>query len=120
MGLFDTVIVEMPLPGGIERDDFQTKDFDFPSMERYRIDAEGRLFHEAYDIEDRSDPTKTGFARYAGSLTRVNQRWEPCDFIGALHLFDYDQTQDPKAIEFIALVDHGQVIKLERVPLDER
>lgn len=45
MGLFDYVRCDAPLPDGkpTPPDLFQTKDFDFPYMERYVITEAGRL-----------------------------------------------------------------------------
>lgn len=90
MGLFDYLRCDLPLPErGVSDRWFQTKDTPAQWTDRYAIHADGTLWHQAYDLEDRSDPQATGLARLRGMATPVNQRWEPCgDFTGEICFYD--------------------------------
>ncbi len=89
MGLYDEVSVEYRLPGvPPEGCVFQTKDFLYPCLDRYRIDTEGQLWIEAYTLEDQSDPSAEGLARIIGMITKVNQHWVRSEWSGVLEL-DY-------------------------------
>lgn len=85
MGVFDYVRCIYPLPvAGANSKEFQTKDTPGQWLDRYEIRADGTLWHEAYDIEDRSDPTAEGLLRIIGSMTRINERWEPVAMTGEI------------------------------------
>lgn len=75
MSMFDTLRCHYPLPipeaQGLA---LRTKDLDRIAND-YELRADGSLWVEDYDIEDRSDPNATGLAALAGALTRVNCRW---------------------------------------------
>ena len=77
MGMFDELRCKYPLPpdGVVVDAIFQTKDLPAMYLDMYEIRADGSLWHEEYDIEDRSDPTAEGFERVVGCMTRVNKRW---------------------------------------------
>lgn len=53
-------------------------------MDQYEIRADGTLWHQDYDTEDRSDPNAEGLARLFGLATRVNERWEPVAITGEI------------------------------------
>jgi hypothetical protein len=86
MGMFDYVRCKYPLPDGAPTDGYQSKDTPAQYLEHYEIREDGSLWGEEYDIEDRSDPTKTGLAR-GGRMTRVNRRAVPCDYSGQIHFY---------------------------------
>lgn len=116
MGMFDTVtVVDYPLPDNIKRDDYQTKSFDFPWLDLYEIRADGSLWKEDYDIEDRSDPTAEGYLAFVGMMTKVNKRWNRCSYTGELVFYDYDPDLDPEWVEFKAILVDGRVQRIERI-----
>ena len=89
MGMFDELTCRYPLPieNAAERV-FQTKDLEC-FMDHYEIRADGTLWHEDYDIEDRSDPTREGIEGLRGLMTRVNKRWELVeDFTGEVRFYN--------------------------------
>ena len=76
MGMFDNLKCHYKLPiDGVENEIWQTKDTPAQFLDNYEIRRVGTLWHEEYDIEDRSDPNATGLMRFKGSLTKVNKRW---------------------------------------------
>lgn len=96
MGMFDHLRCHYPLPlPGLEEALFQTKDLDC-QLDTYEIRADGTLWGEDYEYEDRSDPEATGVARLSGMLTRVNERPKFCrDFTGELEFHtDYGPTRN--------------------------
>lgn len=106
MGIFDEIVFEYPLPGNPPRTGWQTKDTPAQWLDLYKIDADGRLWHEAYDVEDQSDPNATGINRLLGAATAVNQRWEPCAFRGCIEFYCDDW-------ELSALFDAGKMIDIK-------
>lgn len=90
MGMFDDLRCHYPLPReGANALAYQTKDTPAQWMDLYEIRADGSLWHETYDIEDRSDPNATGLLALAGAMTRVNKRWEPERLTGEIRFYDY-------------------------------
>jgi hypothetical protein len=76
MGMFDYLKCDYKLPiDGVENEVWQTKSTPAQFLDNYEIRRVGTLWHEEYDIEDRSDPNATGLMRFKGSLTKVNKRW---------------------------------------------
>lgn len=120
MGMFDNVIPEFPLPdeGAKRVNEWQTKDFDAPFMDKYRITPEGRLLEELYDIEDQSDPTAEPgtLASLRGMMTRVNVRERDMDYHGVLNF--YGTTADGEWFEYNATFTHGALEKVERVAVE--
>ncbi len=93
MGLFDELTCHMALPGlGVTDAVFQTKSLPAMYMDRYELRADGTLWHEEYDIEDRSDPGATGVERLLGAMSRVNLRWEPVNFTGEIYFYGAGDT----------------------------
>lgn len=108
MGLFDYVKCRYPLPiEGANALEFQTKDTGNPFMENYEIRADGSLWREHYDTEDRSDPTAEGLRAFAGCMTRVNRRWEPEPLTGSLEF--HTMTTDRRWLSFDALFKAGKL-----------
>lgn len=107
MGLFDYLRCNYPLPvEGAELLEYQTKDTPAQWMDQYEIRADGTLWHENYDTEDRSDPNAEGFDRLFGCMTRVNKRWEPVLLTGEIVFYAED-------IEFSAYFVGGKLMRLE-------
>lgn len=76
MGMYDSIYCRYPLPGlGVVDDEFQTKDTPSQFLEVYEIREDGTLWHQEYDVVDRSDPEATGLRRICGIMARENQRW---------------------------------------------
>ena len=92
MGMFDYVRCHYPLPDGAGALEYQTKDTPAQWLDQYEIRADGTLWHQAYDTEDRSDPNAEGFMRLFGCATRVNERWEPVALTGEIVFYadDYE------------------------------
>lgn len=83
MGMFDYVRCDYPLPvEGAAKLQYQTKDTPSQFLDEYEIRADGTIWHQNYDIEDRSDPLAKGFERLYGMATRINKRWEPVALTG--------------------------------------
>lgn len=90
MGMFDYLKCKYPLPDAGANDlEYQTKDTPAQFLDHYEIRADGSLWHLAYDIEDKSDPHAEGFARWAGRISYVNERWEPVPFTGEIRFYHY-------------------------------
>ena len=116
MGMFDYLNCKYPLPApeanGYE---FQTKDTPTQMMDRYEIREDGSLWHQAYDTEDRGDPTKEGLERFIGCMTSVNHRWEPCAITGEIRFYDWRQGETPDWIEFSAYFVNGKLKELHQL-----
>ena len=69
MGLYDNVRVDAPLPGSPSLSDdeavFQTKDFEDPCLNNYRITKDGRLMLEPWNCQDKTPPADQ---HYHGNL----------------------------------------------------
>ena len=86
--MFDYLICEYPLPlEGANEWSYQTKSTPSQFLDNYQIDKQGYLWYESYETEDRSDSTATGFARWAGMMTRVNHKWERDYFTGEIRFY---------------------------------
>lgn len=114
MGLYDTlVVVDYPLPDGIKRPDFQTKDLNC-WLDHFELRADGTLWIQQYEIEDQSDPNAVGWARFAGSLAHVNKRWERYHHTGTINFYDWDK-ESKQMIEFVGHFRDGKVFRIERL-----
>lgn len=117
MGMFDYVICEHAIEG-IENPaaiEWQTKDFDAPFMDRYKITEDGRLLEEVVRFEDRSDKSAPAgsFASVAGIMTRVHEGWKDLDYHGDLHfcgIIGHD------FIDVKARFTHGALESIQRLP----
>jgi hypothetical protein len=120
--MFDEIQCLYPLPlEGANARVYQTKDTPAQFTDLYEIREDGTLWHENYDLEDQSDPTKTGIERIFGMCARVNERWEPVDFTGEIRFYDLrksdplDSSQDDGWIEWSAYLEHGKVVSLNLI-----
>jgi len=96
MGMFDDLRCEYPLPApGANELSFQTKDTPAQWCDLYVIRADGTLWHEEYETEDRSDPDAEGLEALIGLMTRVNERWVQCEkFTGEIRFYDFINAKD--------------------------
>ena len=122
MGMFDEIRCLYPLPlEGANARTYQTKDTPAQFTDLYEIREDGTLWHEAYDLEDQSDPNATGIERIFGMCARVNERWEPVDFTGEIRFYDFrasdplDSSKDEGWIEWSAYLEHGKVVRLNLI-----
>ena len=107
MGMFDYLRCSYPLPvEGAQALEYQTKDTPAQYLDQYEIRADGTLWHQDYDTEDRSDQKAEGFARLFGCATRVNERWEPVAMTGEVVFYAGD-------FEFSAYFVGGNLKHLE-------
>lgn len=113
MGMFDELQCHYPLPvEGAKGLTFQTKDTPAQFIEKYEIREDGTLWHQIYDIEDRSDPNAEGLLRMAGCLSRGNSRWEREYLSGAMRFYT---SKGDEWLEFIALFLEGVLREVRRV-----
>jgi hypothetical protein len=118
MGMFDELRCKYPLPvPGANELLFQTKDTPEQYMDLYEIREDGSLWHEVYDIEDRSDPNAEGLMALAGCMTRVNKQWEPCDMTGEIRFYTYTDEKDMRGswVEFSAYMIGGKTNALVQI-----
>lgn len=122
MGMFDDVKCKYPLPiDGANALEFQSKDTPAQALDHYEIREDGSLWHQDYDIEDRSDPTKDGLMGLRGMLTPVNKRWAPVsDFRGELRFYTFWDSKfinsgDAGWIEFSALFNDGKLVDIRLI-----
>jgi len=119
--MFDYVIPECPLPDGnaAQVPEWQTKAFDVPYMDHYRITPEGRLMEEVYRVEDRSEFARTGQGdQFVGCMTRVREGWRVIEFDGVLNFYGTVGTawaRDGEWIEYDATFAKGQLVSIVRV-----
>ena len=73
MGMLDSVRCNSDLFGVHKGETHQTKDLHCLGglLDDYEITPSGRLQFLVYTVEDRTDPTLKGIARWAGSMSRV-------------------------------------------------
>lgn len=90
MGMFDYIRSDLVLPGdppaGLE---LQTKSL-VCWLDNYEIREDGTLWHEEYDIEDRSEPDAVGIGAFRGVLTAVNKRWSRVDVTQEVEFHGWD------------------------------
>jgi len=118
MGMYDDFRCDYPIdaPPGI---DWQTKDTPAQYLDLYVLGADGILYHEEYDVEDRSDPNAEGLMALCGLMTRVNKRLVPMpEFRGEISFYGQDPTnpdEDREWWEYSALFDDGKLLSIKRV-----
>lgn len=116
MGMFDYLTCEYPLPiKGANKYSYQTKDTPAQYLDNYLIDKDGQLWHEDYDIEDRSNHNAKGFKRFIGCMTKVNKRLVKEDFTGEIRFYTISEFGDKKYfwIEFSSYFVNGKLKHLE-------
>lgn len=126
MGLFDDLRCKYPLPvEGANELEFQTKDTPSQYMDCYEIREDGTLWHEEYDIEDRSqaglwrkdhpgEEPPENLERFIGCMARANKHWVFLEkFIGEIRFY----TTLGKAgwLEFSAYFVQGEVNQLHLI-----
>ena len=113
MGMFDELKCKYLLPDPIHNTlDYQTKDTPAQFLDEYEIREDGTLWHEEYDLEDRSDPNAKGVMKLAGFMTKVNRQWHfLSDFTDCIRFYTHDENK--RWIQYAALFDHGKLIKIE-------
>ncbi len=110
MGMFDHFRCEYPLPiAAAQNLEFQTKDTPSQFLDLYKIDKDGMLWYQAYDIEDRSDPSAKGIERMFGALTRVNKRWVAEPYTGEIRFYTHLDEAYERWIEFSAYFTGGKI-----------
>lgn len=110
MGLYDYINCKYPLPReGANALEYQTKDTPAQYLDRYEIREDGSLWHEAYDTEDRSDPSATGLYGLFGCAAKVNQRWERVFFTGEIVFYDFLDDDDATWVEWSAYYIDGSL-----------
>lgn len=126
MGLFDALTCKYPLPlDGANSLLFQTKDTPAQWMDQYELRDDGTLWHESYDIEDRSDkglwmkehPGETPPEKldgFIGCMGKVNPRWEQCLLTGEVRFGHYD-SKSTRSITFSSYFVKGQLRELHLI-----
>jgi hypothetical protein len=118
MGMFDYLRCKMPLPSEPappSAEWFQTKDVPTHQlyMERWTIEADGRLIKHGVRYEDRSDPNAEGFLRWLGCMTAVlvPEEDKVVDFHGDIGFghFDYETKED---WDYVARFTEGRCTKI--------
>jgi hypothetical protein len=118
MGMFDNLVAECELPAiGNTPRVFQTKDTPAQWLDTYKIDADGLLWHEVYDIEDRSDPKADGLKSMVGSMTRVNKRWvRESGFTGEIVFYTFaDEKRQDGWLEYSAYITDGELVAMNLI-----
>ena len=121
MGMFNYLRCHYPLPGeGTNELEFQSKDTRAQLCDQYEIRADGTLWHQNYDTEDRSDPNAEGLEALLGMCTSVNHRWEQDFMTGEVSFYtSVGKWPNDQWIEFSAYFVKGQLKQLELIQ-DER
>lgn len=111
--MFDEVRFKYPLPlDGANDHVYQTKDL-VCFLDQYEVREDGTLWHEDYDVEDRSDPNAEGIMRLCGMLTHVNKRWEPMSWTGEMICYDFNHEPQQGWIEWKVTFVDGKVHRCE-------
>lgn len=125
MGMFDNIVCKYPLPLTVEMDElkkfnlnertYQTKDLECV-LDYYEIHQDGTLWHEEYDVEDRSDPNAEGIQRIIGMHTRTNTRMvQMKEYTGTINFYefiDYGEGDKDYWVEFAATFFNGILMKI--------
>ena len=86
--MFDNLRCEYPLKTkGANELRYQTKDTPSQYLDNYKIKEDGTLWHEEYDVEDKSDPNTKGLEGLRGMLPPVNQRWVQENITGEIRFY---------------------------------
>ena len=118
--MFDNLRCEYPLPDGFEGDaSYQTKDTPDQCLNDYTITADGTLVQQLYRSEpvpeDEKPDAEVGSLReILGRSRRVaDGTTEALDFHGAIEF--YSCGPDSAEREYVALFDHGKLLKIETI-----
>lgn len=109
MGMFDNVFVELPIEGVAhpEAVEWQTKDFDMPALDVYRIGKDGRLARQKSVWDE-----ERGFVR---SL----DEWEDQNFHGDLDFYGFEGEVRDGLTHIRARFTHGQLESMTATPPDK-
>lgn len=100
MGMFDDLRCKYPLPvEGANALSFQTKDTPEQYLDKYEIREDGTLWHQTYDVEDRSDPNAEGLLRICGMATKVPTGWEPVPLTGEVRFYAFWRDEPGKPLD---------------------
>lgn len=120
MGMFDEIKCEYPLPvKGANKLVFKTKSTPAQYIDLYEIRKDGTLWHETYDVEDRSDPKAKGILRMAGCMTRINQRWEQVNMTGEIRFYTFTGKKRDQLLEFSAYFVDGKLNQIHKIQGDK-
>lgn len=126
--MFDDITCRYPLPvEGANALSYQTKDTPAQMLDLYEIREDGTLWHEAYDIEDRSErgawlkahpgepEPEWSLLQLGGCCAKVNRRWEFEPMTGEVRFYDMLEKPHSKSgwIEFSAYFVNGALKHLE-------
>lgn len=133
MGMFDEIRSEMPLPGGLfdSTEIFQTKDTPNQFLDMFKIDADGYLWVDNYDIVDDSVvskwkrdnpdlpvPDTFGTLDYiVGAMSRVNHRTVRHMHTGVIQFYTY---KDNKYVLYSAKFVDGKTNKINLIRLEDK
>ena len=113
MGMFDEIKCKYPLPVKKVQDEiFQTKDTPSQFMDDYEIRTDGTLWHQTYNIVDKSDKNAKGPMRLVGTMTRVNKRWKRDKLTGEIVFYT---TIKNVWYEFSAYFVGGKIKELHQI-----
>ena len=129
--MFDYIRCKYPLPvEGANDLEYQTKDTPSQFLDKYEIREDGTLWHEDYDIKDESKAGKwkkenpnqplpdhlKGIESFMGTLSRVNQRWNPAyDFTGEIRFYSNLPNRDNEWIEWSGYFEKGKLVRLNQL-----
>ncbi len=123
--MYDNVRCEYPLPcPEVQGEVFQTKDFNMPCLDDYRITKEGRLILRLVrweSVPEQERPywgkpewEKNGIFRVCGSIKDMELGEQDVNYHGDLHF--YTSGKNGEWYEFVARFTHGTVEWIKRVP----
>jgi hypothetical protein len=93
---------------------YQTKDLG-SQMDLYKIEKDGSLWKEEYDVEDRSDPKAEGLMRLAGCMTRVNKRFvQQRDYTGNIKMYDILDNEEQTWLQYELTYERGIMTSFQR------
>lgn len=119
MGMFDEITIDTSISiPDIDRDGrtWQMKSMDFPSLDEYKVDEDGQLYHREYETkhvpeEERkyyeTDKWDDPLFRMAGMLKRIDKGWEESDYSGGIR---FNGTVDDELRYFVALFENGELV----------
>ena len=125
--MFDYVVCHAPLPDSTRPSGrtFQTKDFEYPSMDIYTITAAGRLMVEDVHFDEvpkaerpYPDAPDDSLLSLLGSMRRVVDGSHDVGLHGDLHFYEWHDNHDGGAgewEEYRARFTLGQLESIERV-----
>ena len=114
MGMFDYLRCKYPLPWPeVQHLEYQTKDTFAQGLDNYEIRADGSLWHQECDYEDRSDPNAEGLEALIGACTRVNERWVRDYTTGEIRFYTSLGKGIERWVEFSTYFVRGELRHLE-------